>query len=164
MRENTVVLSKDFIIEAIREEPVDNLWAGRWMHIMTGATECRACAVGTVMRKAVQRGTSAHVVGQICGLNTKDDIVQVGSCDEDYLTTVALGQLLAGRAMNALSTFFEGVARANSRGFGQSVSEIVKEKTIEFVRTHFPAEVEVNLGVVQPERKKGIKRKIKKAE
>jgi hypothetical protein len=120
-------VSIETVIKAIETEP--HLVPGQFISKadnQPARTPCLVCAVGAVLRSAAPEKATRLDVDIMARLNcyTEESIVT-----GDPLESVGRGDWLI-----ALSQFFE-----------QAETENRRETTIEFVRTHFPDTIEIEL-------------------
>ena len=154
-----VELTKRFVIDAIEREPATRLETGQWYKMpkwwmRTGlptvrSRDCKVCAVGAVMRRALYARESMDKVG-VAAMTATQSEPSYGVRSVSHLAsaeTQALDLLKRGSPMCALSTMFEVEGREASTD--DDYAE-VKKTVIAFVRKHFPARMRVDIGECRP--------------
>lgn len=148
-------LTKRFVIEALRKEPLDGLRVrgfierydadGRPLRIDN--PQCVSCAVGTVIKRAVSPRTMAlrvqnRVIEPLCA---------VGGFDWIGAHSDAAGLVRAGEPWRALSIVYESVAGASGANKARGRAEAIR-----FVEKHFPLHVELDIDGIKPRLVRGV--------
>ena len=150
----TKTLQRRQILRALRTEP---LKAGNWARgpmasgLNTGhyrdqhQPPCEVCAVGAVVNMAMQNGSTPTAIRVHVLAEKWCEGYAVKWNDEchDVYTPEELAR--AGHYWNALSIYFESFLRVNHKTAKRIVSKD-RDKLCNFVKKHFPKEIEVELG------------------
>lgn len=132
----TKILKRREILKALRSEP---LAYGDWADgKSSNGPPCEVCAVGAVVRQALRNGADPTVnqIVDVCFLWITD---AWNAVQGDPLVLLKQQQY-----WTALSCFFEAGLRPGNRP-PKKVTQKDREKLCDFVKKHFPKEIEVPL-------------------
>ena len=169
-----VKISKEKIIKAIEKEPLKTLRAGSWCGdgysddmsaaIKDSSKSCSVCAVGAVMRNVLlDKNQPIYMISDAAAAAVSDADPMAGFGSLTEIRSRALYQLRENKSpMAALSSYFEGVWQFYAEKALESNPEccyaepsredvkLIREKTVAFVKRHFPKHVEVDIDGAKP--------------
>ena len=135
-----VVLTKDEVINALRDEPTFMFGTQAWATSSSdGSAVCKTCAVGALVHRLIVAEESASDIRAISYASTRDDRYLP---DGPEYRAQAIGLMQSGAYFASISVMYEGLC--GDRGVASwkepdlDEMEQVIENLLEFVDSNFP--------------------------
>ncbi len=159
-----VRLSRDRLIEILEAET--RFIAGMWLHPRESASAhkaplgtCVGCAVGTIIREALDPETSFIIAAQLCDWNIGDSGEMTGDEDESPFKTTqaALACLENGEPFTAISRIFESSAARHAATYKHEMYwQRVCRDVVEFIRENMLATSTIDIDIKQAKPREGV--------
>ena len=147
-----IEVTKEFIVDAIRNEPDKTLQGGSWVQVTddyyelcnlsVDSPECAVCAVGAVMRRALDSNQNARAIHRaaVASTDRDRDVCGFGTIRAPQAAREMCDR---GSYMNALSVLFEAFDDECDR-------DAVKQVVIDFVMNEFPPTIRIDIDGAKP--------------
>jgi hypothetical protein len=141
-----VVLTKDEVINVLRDEPTFMFGTQMWATSSSDGKICKTCAVGALVNRLIAAEESAQDVRRLCFASTKEDYYLP---DGPEFRAQALRLMNSGAYFASISVMYEGLC--GDRGVASwqqpdldEMDEVIDE-LLSFVQSHLPEKIEVRV-------------------